>query len=105
MTPHITTQASTIRSGKHSTTLIISSMNRRNVRYQSLDRPVKRRRKVPESILKNTGYNSLPRGAGGPHELEQIDSLGCRVTLTGAGHQSRPPVEWQDNSFMYNAGP
>ena len=44
-------------------------------RYQSLDRPVKRRRKVPESILKNTGYNSLPRGAGGPHELEQIDSL------------------------------
>ena len=61
MTPHITTQASTIRSGKHSTTLIISSMNRRNVRYQSLDRPVKRRRKVPESILKN-GYNSLPRG-------------------------------------------
>ena len=34
------------------------------IRYQSLDRPVKRRRKVPESILKN-GYNSLPRGAGG----------------------------------------
>ena len=32
-----------------------------NFRYQSLDRPVKRRRKVPESILKN-GYNSLPRG-------------------------------------------
>ena len=74
-------------------------------RYQSLDRPVKRRRKVPESILKNTGYNSLPRGAGGPHELEQIDSLRCRVTLAGACHWSRPPVEWQDNSFMYNAGP
>jgi len=34
------------------------------IRYQSLDRPVKRRRKVPESILKNP-YNSLPRSNAG----------------------------------------
>ena len=48
------------------------------IRYQSLDRPVKRRRKVPESILKN-GYNSLPRGSSSLARQENLRSRSYQI--------------------------
>lgn len=65
------------------------------IRYQSLDRPVKRRRKVPESILKN-GYNSLPRGSSSqPGHGPGQENLRFESSQTQKNHQINVNIFWQ----------